>query len=63
VNSGISFGVQLVFPWELENLGNSMTFLIYGIFALVGLIFIARNIPETKGASLEEIQKRLVTQK
>jgi MFS family permease len=63
VNSGISFGVQLVFPWELENLGNSMTFLIYGIFALVGLIFIARNLPETKGASLEELQKRLVTQK
>ena len=63
VNSGISFGVQLVFPWELENLGNSMTFFIYGIFALVGLIFIARNLPETKGASLEELQKRLVKQK
>jgi len=63
VNSGISFGVQLVFPWELENLGNSMTFFIYGMFALVGLIFIVRNLPETKGASLEELQSRLVKQK
>lgn len=60
VNSAISFGVQLIFPWELEKLGNSMTFLIYGIFALVGLIFIQRKLPETKGRSLEELQEILV---
>jgi MFS family permease len=60
VNSAISFGVQLVFPWELEKLGNSMTFLIYGIFALVGLVFILRKLPETKGRSLEELQEILV---
>ncbi len=23
INSAVSFGVQLVFPWELENLGNA----------------------------------------
>jgi len=60
VNSAISFGVQLVFPWELEKLGNSMTFLIYGVFALVGLVFILRKLPETKGRSLEELQEILV---
>jgi SP family arabinose:H+ symporter-like MFS transporter len=60
VNSAISFGVQLVFPWELETLGNSMTFLIYAIFALIGLIYILRNLPETKGRSLEELQESLV---
>jgi SP family arabinose:H+ symporter-like MFS transporter len=60
VNSAISFGVQLVFPWQLETLGNSMTFLIYGMFSLIGLIFILRNLPETKGRSLEELQEILV---
>ena len=60
VNSAVSFGVQLVFPWELENLGNSTTFLIYGLFAIVGLIFIMRLLPETKGRSLEEIEQLLV---
>jgi sugar porter (SP) family MFS transporter len=60
INSGVSFGVQLVFPWELENLGNSMTFLIYGGFALVGLVFLMRILPETKGRSLEDLEKILV---
>jgi len=60
INSGISFGVQLVFPWQLENIGNAMTFLIYGLFAAVGFIFVMRVLPETKGRSLEELEKILV---
>jgi len=60
INSAISFGVQLVFPWELEFLGNSATFLIYGIFAVVGLIVVMRILPETKGRSLEELEQTLV---
>ena len=60
INSAVSFGVQLVFPWELENLGNAGTFLIYGIFALIGLLFVIRIVPETKGRSLEELEHMLV---
>ncbi|MYF68946.1 MAG: sugar porter family MFS transporter, partial [Proteobacteria bacterium] len=60
VNSAVSFGVQLVFPWELENLGNSLTFLIYAVFAIVGLVIVIRLVPETKGRSLEELQAELV---
>ncbi|MGB5512095.1 MAG: sugar porter family MFS transporter [Woeseiaceae bacterium] len=60
INSGVSFGVQLVFPWELQNLGNSTTFLIYGLFAIVGLVIVMRILPETKGRSLEELEKILV---
>jgi len=56
INSAISFGVQLVFPWELATLGNSLTFMIYGIFAAAGLIFILLVVPETKGKSLEELE-------
>lgn len=61
INSAVSFLVQWIFPWELEVLGNGTTFLLYGLFAAVGLIFIVRVIPETKGKSLEEIEAQLVT--
>ena len=56
INSAVSFTVQLVFPWELSNLGTATTFMIYGLFAGVGFAFIYRLLPETKGKSLEEIE-------
>lgn len=60
INSAVSFGVQLVFPWELENFGNATTFLIFGLVALVGLGFIMKVLPETKNRSLEELEEILV---
>ena len=60
INSVVSFLVQLVFPWELENLGSSYTFLIYGLFAAAGFIFVITKVPETKGKSLEELEKELI---
>jgi len=60
INSAVSFMVQLVFPWELETLGNATTFLIYGVFAVLGLIFIVRKIPETKNKTLEQLEKELI---
>ncbi|NNF50680.1 MAG: sugar porter family MFS transporter [Woeseiaceae bacterium] len=63
INSAVSFGVQLVFPWELENLGNALTFLIYGGFAVIGLVLLMRILPETRGRSLEELEDLLVGEK
>ena len=60
VNSAVAFGVTCVFPWQLENLGNSATFLVYGLFAAFGVAFIMRILPETKGRSLEELEAILV---
>ena len=60
INSGISFLVQLVFPWEQMNFGNATTFLIYGIFGAIGLVFVFFMLPETKGKSLEELELILV---
>jgi len=60
INSAVSFLVQLIFPWELQNFGNSVTFLIYGLFAIVGLVILMRLLPETKGKSLEELEAELV---
>ncbi len=60
INSGVSFLVQLVFPWELANIGSATTFLIYGVFGAIGLVFVLLVVPETKGKSLEELEKQLV---
>jgi len=60
INSAVSFLVQLVFHWELAKLGSMGTFLLYGVFALIGLILIVKLLPETKGKSLEELEAILV---
>jgi sugar porter (SP) family MFS transporter len=60
INSSVSFLVQLVFPWELATLGSATTFLIYGLFAAAGLVFVLTVVPETKGKSLEELEAELV---
>lgn len=60
VNSAVSAGVQFIFPWELSTFGSAITFFIYGVLAFLGLIFIVRRLPETKGKSLEELEKILI---
>jgi MFS family permease len=59
-NSFASWFVQQVFPWELSNLGNAMSFLIFGLIALVGFLIFVRILPETKGKTLEELEMELV---
>ena len=60
INSMVSWMVQFIFPWELSNFGNAFTYLLYGIFAVIGLLILFRILPETKGKSLEEIESELV---
>lgn len=60
VNSATAFVVTLVFPWQLQSMGSATTFLLYGLFALAGLVFVVRVLPETKGRSLEELETALV---
>ncbi len=59
INSAVSWAVQQFFPWELANLGNALTFLLYGAFAVLGLAFVITRVPETKGKSLEELESFL----
>lgn len=58
-NSLISSLVQLIFPWELSNLGNALTFFIFGFIALMGFFILLKILPETKGKSLEELELTL----
>lgn len=60
INSFISSIVQLVFPWELSNLGNAMSFFLFGAIALIGFFILLKILPETKGKSLEQLEKELV---
>lgn len=60
INSAVSYLVQQFFPWELATFGSSITFLIYGTFAFLGLLFVIRAVPETKGKTLEELEELLV---
>ncbi|TYA65937.1 sugar porter family MFS transporter [Seonamhaeicola marinus] len=59
VNLMVGFFVQLLFPWELSKLGNTLTFLTFAVFAIIGFILIWWKVPETKGKSLEELEKIL----
>lgn len=60
INSFVSWVVQQLFPWELSNLGNALTFFIFGAIAAVGFFVLLKILPETKGKSLEQIEQELV---
>lgn len=60
MNSLISSVVQLIFPWELANLGNAITFLIFTVISLIGFIVLFKILPETKGKSLEDLELEFV---
>jgi SP family arabinose:H+ symporter-like MFS transporter len=59
LNAGTSYVVQLIFPWEINTLGTTYTFLIYAGFAVFFLIVIAKILPETKGKTLEALEGTL----
>jgi len=59
-NSLVSFSVTLVFPWELSHIGPSGTFYIFGGMALLSMFFAIFFVPETKGKSLEQLEKELI---
>ena len=44
-------------PWLIEKFHHGFSFWIYGLMCFILLIFVWRKVPETKGKSLEEIEK------
>jgi SP family arabinose:H+ symporter-like MFS transporter len=56
-NSLVSATVTLMFPWEIAHWGASGTFLGYGILSVAALAFVLLLGPETRGKTLEEIER------
>lgn len=54
------FILTYTFPMLNKNLGAAGTFWLYAVICVLGFIFIFFKLPETKGKSLEEIERELV---
>jgi len=59
-NSLVSYTVTQFFPWELTNLGPTITFAIYAVMAVLSLVFVLKYVIETKGKTLEEVEELLI---
>ncbi|MBT8264318.1 MAG: sugar porter family MFS transporter, partial [Muriicola sp.] len=59
-NSLVSFSVTQVFPWELSNLGPTVTFALYAVLSLCAVLFVYKFVIETKGKTLEEVEELLI---
>lgn len=51
-----NFLVGLFFPLLLDAIGLSATFFLFAVFGIVGIIYVAKFLPETRGLSLEQIE-------
>lgn len=52
--------ITFTFPYLAEHLGGGNTFLFFTIMMVLQLLFVVRLMPETKGTSLEKIEKTFV---
>lgn len=59
LNWTLAFIVTVTYPSIRDLFGPSNCFLIFTFISLIGTIFSYYVVPETKGKSLAEIQKRL----
>ncbi len=49
--------VTIAFPIMLEKLSGGITFLIFAMICLANLLYVIKYVPETKGKTLEELEK------
>ena len=56
------FLLTYTFPLLNASLGASGSFLLYGVICAMGFIYVLRNVPETKGVTLEALEEQLAAQ-
>jgi MFS transporter, SP family, arabinose:H+ symporter len=54
--------VSISFPQMLEKLSGGITFLIFAVICLGNFLYVFSFVPETKGKSLEELEKKIFSQ-
>ena len=54
-----NFSLTFTFPSIKEGLGWSLNFWLYALICIVGFVVMYYKLPETKGKSLEQIEKEL----
>jgi sugar porter (SP) family MFS transporter len=59
-NWTFNFVVAFTFLQLIATAGKGATFFIYAAIAIAALLFFARRVPETKGRTLEQIEKELL---
>uniref|UniRef100_A0A0A9EQR5 Major facilitator superfamily (MFS) profile domain-containing protein n=1 Tax=Arundo donax TaxID=35708 RepID=A0A0A9EQR5_ARUDO len=56
----VNFFVSLLFLRMLEHLGPQLLYTIFSSFCVIAAIFVRRNVVETKGKTLQEIEVSLL---
>jgi MFS family permease len=54
-----SFLVGLLFPIMTASMSQEAVFAIFGVICLLGVLFVQFFVPETRGRTLEEIEKHI----
>lgn len=54
-----NFGLTFSFPTIKENIGWANNFWLYGLICFIGFLVLYRFLPETKGKTLEDIEREL----
>jgi MFS family permease len=52
--------LTLTFPIFVEWFSSAITFWLYAVICVIGFVVILKYLPETKGISLEQLEKKLV---
>lgn len=61
INFGSNAVVALAFAPLQHWVGDTCTFIIFGLISVLALLFIVTTVPETKGLSLEQIEAKLMS--
>lgn len=60
INFGSNAIVALAFAPLQDLVGETFTFVIFGVISVAALVFVVTTVPETKGLTLEEIEAKLL---
>ena len=58
-----TFSLTFTFPVLIGKINGSNTFWLYALICILGFLFILKTLPETKGKTLEELERFFIKNK